>query len=176
MVWRVGRLTREGTAEPLSRDQIPSRKQEQRNIHFPCSADHDQDWQPYPVDLWSSIYDDCIYILPWGQTHSTTFFAEPVLRTLSSTLATGRHNNRSFLSWYLELPLSAAVSLMQPTEHMISPYMVAWPKRSIVNQEERSYSCSSFGHFSHARPAKFFGPWAVIFLPGGGHFGVALHT
>ena len=20
------------------------------SIHFPCSADHDQDWQPYPVD------------------------------------------------------------------------------------------------------------------------------
>ena len=20
------------------------------NIHFPCSADYDQDWQPYPVD------------------------------------------------------------------------------------------------------------------------------
>ena len=20
------------------------------NIHFPCSADHGQDWQPYPVD------------------------------------------------------------------------------------------------------------------------------
>ena len=22
----------------------------QGNIHFPCSADHEQDWQPYPVD------------------------------------------------------------------------------------------------------------------------------
>ena len=23
------------------------------NINFPCSADHEQDWQPYPVDLHS---------------------------------------------------------------------------------------------------------------------------
>ena len=23
------------------------------NIHFSCSADHEQDWQPYPVDLYS---------------------------------------------------------------------------------------------------------------------------
>ena len=31
---------------------------------FPCSADHEQDWQLYPVDLYSAIYDDhtCIHI------------------------------------------------------------------------------------------------------------------
>ena len=26
----------------------------QGNINFPCSADHEQDWQPYPVDPYSS--------------------------------------------------------------------------------------------------------------------------
>ena len=25
---------------------------------FPCSADHEQDWQPYPVDPYSIICDD----------------------------------------------------------------------------------------------------------------------
>ena len=44
------RLTRDGTAEPFSRDQILRREQGQGNIHFPCSAHHEQDWQPYPVD------------------------------------------------------------------------------------------------------------------------------
>ena len=40
----------DGTAEPVSRDQI------QRNIHFPYySADHEQDWQPYPVDIYSTM-------------------------------------------------------------------------------------------------------------------------
>ena len=35
----ISRLTRDGTAE-----------RGQGNIHFPCPADHEQDWQPYPVD------------------------------------------------------------------------------------------------------------------------------
>ena len=30
---------------------------------FPCSADHDQDWQPYPVDpYYSATSDDQTYI------------------------------------------------------------------------------------------------------------------
>ena len=35
----------------------------QGNIHFPCSADHEQDWQPYPVDPCSAICDDYTYML-----------------------------------------------------------------------------------------------------------------
>ena len=34
----------------------------QGNIYFPCSADHVQDWQPYPVDPYSAICDDHTYI------------------------------------------------------------------------------------------------------------------
>ena len=47
------RLTRDGTVEPVSRDQILRRERGQGNIHFPCSADHVQDLQPYPVDPYS---------------------------------------------------------------------------------------------------------------------------
>ena len=46
----MSRLTRDGTAESVSRDQILQRERGQGNIHFPCSADHEQDWQPYPVN------------------------------------------------------------------------------------------------------------------------------
>ena len=46
-------LTRDGTAEPISRDQILRRERGQGNIHFPCSADHEKDWQRYPVDPYS---------------------------------------------------------------------------------------------------------------------------
>ena len=53
----MSRLTRDGTAGPVSRDQILRREQGQRNIDFPCSADHGQDWQPYPVDLSLAICD-----------------------------------------------------------------------------------------------------------------------
>ena len=31
-------------------DQILRRERGQGNINFPCSTDHEQDWQPYPVD------------------------------------------------------------------------------------------------------------------------------
>ena len=65
----MSRLTRDGTAEPVSRDQILRHARGQGDIHFPCSADHDQDWQPYPVDPYSSpiyiymiICDDHTYI------------------------------------------------------------------------------------------------------------------
>ena len=30
--------------------------------YFPCSVDHEQDWQPYPVDPYSAICDDHTYI------------------------------------------------------------------------------------------------------------------
>ena len=55
----MNRLTRDGTAEPVSRDQILRHARGQGNVHFPCSADHEQDWQPYPVDPYSAI----IYVM-----------------------------------------------------------------------------------------------------------------
>ena len=48
-------LMRDGTTEPVSQDQILRRVGGQGNINFPCSADHEQDWQPHPVDLYSAI-------------------------------------------------------------------------------------------------------------------------
>ena len=58
----MSRLTRDGTAEPVSRGQILRHARGQGSIHFPCSADHEQDWQPYPVDPYSAICDDHTYI------------------------------------------------------------------------------------------------------------------
>ena len=58
----MNRLTRDGTTEPISRDQILRHARGQINIHFPCSADHEQDWQPYPVDPYSAICDGHTYI------------------------------------------------------------------------------------------------------------------
>ena len=46
----MSKLTRDGTAEPVSRDQILRRERGQPIVHFPCStADDEQDWQPCPV-------------------------------------------------------------------------------------------------------------------------------
>ena len=57
----MSRLKRDGTAEPVSRDQILRHERGQGNIHFPCSADHVQDWQPYPVDPYSCYMCDHTY-------------------------------------------------------------------------------------------------------------------
>ena len=59
----MNRLTRDGTAEPVTRDKILRREWGQGNIFiFPCAVDHEQDWQPYPVDPYSAIRDDHTYI------------------------------------------------------------------------------------------------------------------
>ena len=66
----MNRLTRDGTAEPVSRDLILRRERGQgNNIHFlPCSADHKQDWQPNPADAYSAIIYDVMTIQVVGNT------------------------------------------------------------------------------------------------------------
>ena len=58
----MSRLTRDGTAETVLRDHILRHVRGQGSIHFSCSADDEQDWQPYPVDPYSAICDDHTYI------------------------------------------------------------------------------------------------------------------
>ena len=64
----MSRLTRDGTAETVSRDQILRHVRGQGNINFPCSVDDEQDWQPYPVDPYSPICDDHTYIHTYIRT------------------------------------------------------------------------------------------------------------
>ena len=61
----MSRLTRDGTAEPVWLEKILRRKRGQGNTHFPCSADHEQDWQPYPVDPYST--EKVLTILKTGE-------------------------------------------------------------------------------------------------------------
>ena len=77
----MSRLTRDGTAETVSRDQILRHEREQGNIHFSCcSADHELDWQHYPVDsyscymfdhTWAEVYEteknDPFFFFSYGQ-------------------------------------------------------------------------------------------------------------
>ena len=62
LTMEMSRRTRDETAEPISRDQILRHARGQGNINFPCSADHEQDWHPYPVDPYSAVCDDHTYI------------------------------------------------------------------------------------------------------------------
>ena len=69
----TSRLTRDGTtAEPVSRDQILRRERGQGNIQLPCIADHQQDWQPHPVDPYSCYmcdYYTYIQHKTWGRIY-----------------------------------------------------------------------------------------------------------
>ena len=76
----MSRLTRDGTAETVSRDQILRHERGQGNIHFPCSAAHEQDWQPYPVDPYSCyMMCDHVYI-------SLTIFYTPLCSHIHSSI------------------------------------------------------------------------------------------
>ena len=74
----MSRLTRDGTAEPVSRDQILRREERgQRNINFPYSADHKEDWQPYPV---GPYYSSCYNIMTI-HTYMHTYIHKYILHT-----------------------------------------------------------------------------------------------
>ena len=75
----MNRLRRDGTAEPVSLDQILRHTRGQGNLHFLCLADHEQDWQPYPVDPYSAICDDHTYILSWRGIVRPVFVHSKVL-------------------------------------------------------------------------------------------------
>ena len=55
-------LTRDGSAEPISRNQTLRHVRGEGNIHFPCLADHEQECQIYSVDPYSAGCDDHTYI------------------------------------------------------------------------------------------------------------------
>ena len=88
----MSRLTRDGTAEPVSRDQILRHARGQGDIHFPCSADHEQDWQPCPVDPYSAICDDHTYIHTYSSRSTLRVWEISVgpvdLHTLISSVGT----------------------------------------------------------------------------------------
>ena len=84
---KMTRLTRDGTAETASRDQICQARTGQGNIHFPCSADHEHSWRPYPGGLYSAIIGNdrvscttmcvCVCFLPIHSGHQVRWTYQP---------------------------------------------------------------------------------------------------
>ena len=62
-------LTRDGTGELVSRDQILRRERGQNM--FLCSAHHEQDWQPNPSNAQSAKYVDHIDVLSYNYLDHT---------------------------------------------------------------------------------------------------------
>ena len=78
----------DGTAEPVSRRQIFRCEQRgQGSVHFSCSADHVQDWQPCPVDPYPSLLH--IYVMAiHTKTSYATLYKEcrrPIVYNIAST-------------------------------------------------------------------------------------------
>ena len=65
-------LARDGAAKPVSQDQILRRERGQRIFTFPCSADHEQDWQPYPVDPHPCYMCETILLVLQSAEHFAT--------------------------------------------------------------------------------------------------------
>ena len=84
----MSRLTRDGTAELVSRDQILRRERGQGNIDFPCSPDHEQDWQPYSVDPYSCYMCDHTYMTKVAYLYSK--FRSGILENDAALLCTIR--------------------------------------------------------------------------------------
>ena len=61
----MGRLTRDGTAESVSWDQILRRERGRGNIHFPCLADLDP-YSCYIYDIYDILYR-CTSTRMWMQ-------------------------------------------------------------------------------------------------------------
>ena len=112
----MSRLTRDGTAEPVSRDQILRHARGQGNVHFPCSADHEQDWQPYPVDPYSAICDDHTYI---HTPHAT----------LNTTIHAFRPENNVGVSTPLILPKKSPMEIQLRRSHLIQKKTVRMVKK-----------------------------------------------
>ena len=95
-VWRMSRLTRDGTAEPNSRDQTLRRERGTGKILFSCSADHEQDWQPYPVDAQSAKTDDHKHT--HTHTHEWVYDQQP-------TVGATRNRRKYGVQHYISYPI-----------------------------------------------------------------------
>ena len=95
----MSRLTRDGTVETVSRDQILRHERGQGNIHFPCSADHEQDWQPYPVDPYSILLSLYVMVtIHKADIQCIGSWVSPVLSTCPLHTNSGCGKERRILS------------------------------------------------------------------------------
>ena len=80
----MSRMTWNGAAEHVWLDQTLRRERgHYGHVHFFCSADHEQDWQPYPIGPYSAICDDQTYsALSHGHTNVSRNFSSAFLDTV----------------------------------------------------------------------------------------------
>ena len=64
---KLGRGT--GRPNPSCETKFSGANGHREIFNFPRSADHEQDWQPYPIDPYSAKCDDHTKYIVWNLTH-----------------------------------------------------------------------------------------------------------
>ena len=59
----------DGRTSIFSQIRILRSERGQGKNHLPCSADHNQNWQPHPVDPCSALYHGNIFIHPVSELY-----------------------------------------------------------------------------------------------------------
>ena len=128
--------TRDGTAEPVSRDQILRRQRGQGKIpSSSCSADHEQDWLPYL--LIQHVMSMCVYVCVLS---SHLFWTSGLVCGYASV--TREKGHTGFLH------LSSAVLALIFVARRIQPFL------SLINRDSRMLCTNELivppflGHFS----------------------------
>ena len=116
----MSRLTRDGTAEPVSRDQVLRRERGQGNTHFPCSADHEQDWQPYPLDSYSCYTRDRTYIHTYGEQskQSQQYCFIQLIGVCMVGPSSTKWINRVWSSILLVVNSTGKINFLRPRSHL----------------------------------------------------------
>ena len=150
----MSRLTRDGTAEPVSRDQILRHARGQGNVHFPCSADHEQDWQPYPVDPYSAICDDHTYIHTYIHTYthytrgtSTVDTAQWYNHSTSTNTGSSIHCTRGTIQYTLCDGTSTVRAQARVSRYITRAGMYKGYKHGTSTKQDKYIACTS--HAKH---------------------------
>ena len=120
---------RDGTAKPVSRDQVLRREPRQGNINYLCSADHKRDWQTYPVDPYSALYYDHTYIFIRARLEFHLYEQpDPLLnkRIQVSFLFSSKQKNHSRCPVFKGSNISRVYILSQNKNGLLSKLTFSW--------------------------------------------------
>ena len=150
-------------------DHILRRERRRGNIHVPCSVDHGQDWQPWPVDLYSCY----MYVWPYIHTHNHTHTQQPATQTnrdpnRDRTLArsnyprTSETYRRQDDSLYeLQFLLSSGVLLVfqnlnYKLQRMLSDVCMRCPSSKVIKSDNKQVSSSRYRRVTRRQVMRHF--------------------
>ena len=120
----MSRLTRDGTAGPISRDQILRHARGHGEYYFPCLADHEQDWQPYPFFFFFFFFH--LTYSRWTSSLPSCLWSQRIFPSLPG----------SRLTIFLSRCKFSTLTTRQP---MVEFYLLTFPRFPLRKKEHKSY-------------------------------------